>query len=74
MSTSCEVNFQSKYVMIQPEIKRHGVSARATFRPDDNNELFVEGNAYWTDTFASFTPLGFNGTPTPADPADAHCL
>ena len=62
--TSCEVNFQSKYVMIQPEIKRHGVSARATFRPDDNNELFVEGNAYWTDTFASFTPLGFNGTPT----------
>ena len=50
--------------MIQPEIKRHGASARATFRPDDNNEMFIEGNAYWTDTFASFTPLGFNGTPT----------
>ena len=67
--TSCEVNFQSKYIMIQPVIKRHGVSARATWRPDDNNELFVEGNAYWTDTFASFTPLGFNGTPTPPIPA-----
>ena len=67
--TSCEVNFQSKYQIIQPVIKRHGVSARATFRPDDNNELFVEGNAYWTDTFAAFTPLGFNGTPTPPIPA-----
>jgi iron complex outermembrane receptor protein len=62
--TSCEVNTLGAYGLIQPSIKRHGVSARATFRPDDNNELFVEGNAYWTDTFASFTPLGFNGTPT----------
>jgi len=67
--TSCEVNFQSKYIMLQPKIERKGLSARATFHPAEGQEIFVEGNTYWTDTFASFTPLGFNGTPTPPIPA-----
>jgi iron complex outermembrane receptor protein len=63
--TSCEVPYQSEYIMLQPEIKRKGLSARATFNPADNHQIYAMGNYYQTDTFASFTPLGFNGTPTP---------
>ncbi|MGZ2411961.1 iron complex outermembrane recepter protein [Sphingomonas sp. F9_3S_D5_B_2] len=69
VQTSCEVNFQHDYIMLQPQIKRRGLTARATFHPAEGHEVYIEGNAYWTDTFASFTPLGFNGTPTPPIPA-----
>jgi iron complex outermembrane receptor protein len=63
--TGCEVDFQNEYIMLQPEIERKGLSARFTFNIGDNHQLYAQGNWYRTDTFASFTPLGFNGTPTP---------
>ena len=63
--TACEINFQSEYFMLQPEIERYGVSARTTVNIGENHQLYAMGNFYRTDTFASFTPLGFNGTPTP---------
>jgi len=61
----CEVDPTKEYLMFQPEIERRGLSGRLTFGIGDSAELYVEGNYYNTKTFASFTPLGFNGTPTP---------
>lgn len=61
----CEVNFQSAYQMLQPEVERRGLSGRFTMNLGDRAQLYVEGNYYNTHTTASFTPLGFNGTPTP---------
>ena len=64
-STICEVDSQSKYIMLQPEIERKGLSAKFTGRVGDNHEVYAQVNYYQTDTHAAFTPLGFNGTPTP---------
>jgi iron complex outermembrane receptor protein len=55
--------------MLQPEIERKGISGRLTFNIGDNHQLYAMGNWYTTKSFASFTPLGFNGTPTPPIPA-----
>ena len=66
---SCEVDFQNRYIMLQPEIERKGISGRLTFNIGDNHQLYAMGNWYTTQSFASFTPLGFNGTPTPPIPA-----
>jgi iron complex outermembrane receptor protein len=66
---SCEVDFQNRYIMLQPEIERKGISGRLTFNIGDNHQLYAMGNWYTTKSFASFTPLGFNGTPTPPIPA-----
>ena len=65
----CEVDFQSAYIMLQPEIERMGITARATVDLGTDHQLYAMGNYYRTDTFASFTPLGLNGTPTPPIPA-----
>ena len=62
---SCEVDFQNRYIMIQPEIERKGFSTRFTFNIGDNHQLYAMGNWYTTKTFASFTPLGFNSQTTP---------
>jgi iron complex outermembrane receptor protein len=67
--TVCEVNFQADYQMLQPEIERSGVSFRFTKNVGENAQFYTMGNFYKTDTFASFTPLGFNGTPPPPRPA-----
>ena len=64
-ATICEVDFQSAYIMLQPEIERMGITARATVDLGTDHQLYAMGNYYRTDTFASFTPLGLNGTPTP---------
>jgi iron complex outermembrane receptor protein len=61
----CEVNFQNAYQMLSPDVERRGLSGRFTMNVGDRAQLYVEGNYYNTNTFASFTPLGFNGTPTP---------
>ena len=63
--TSCEINFQSKYVQLQPDIERYGVTARTTVNLGENHQLYAMGTYYRTNTVATFTPLGFNGTPTP---------
>jgi iron complex outermembrane receptor protein len=60
----CEVNFQSKYIMLQPEISRQGISSRFTANVGENSQFYMMANFYKTDTAASFTPLGFNGLPT----------
>jgi iron complex outermembrane receptor protein len=60
----CEVNFQGKYIMLQPEISRQGISSRFTANIGENSQFYMMANFYKTDTFASFTPLGFNGLPT----------
>ncbi|HEX8654789.1 MAG TPA: TonB-dependent receptor [Allosphingosinicella sp.] len=62
---TCEVDSQQAYIMLQPEIERMGITARATVDLGADHQLYAMGNYYRTDTFASFTPLGLNGTPTP---------
>ena len=64
-STICEVNLQNAYIALQPEIQRFGVSTRLTVNIGDDHQFYAQGNYYQTDTRAAFTPLGFNGTPTP---------
>lgn len=67
--TICEVNFQSAYQMLQPDSERMGLSMRFTADVMDGSQFYVMGNFYKNDTVAEFTPLGFNGTPTPPRPA-----
>jgi iron complex outermembrane receptor protein len=62
--TVCEVNFQNDYIMLQPEIKRSGLSTRFTANLGENSQFYTMANFYKTDTVASFTPLGLNGLPT----------
>jgi iron complex outermembrane receptor protein len=66
----CEVDIQNAYIMLQPEIQRSGLSLRFTANVGENAQFFAMANFYKTDTFASFTPVGFNGTPPPPNPAD----
>src|SRR3546814_20010562 len=61
----CEVDFQGDYIMLQPEIERKGLTARFTANVGDRAQVYAMANYYQTNSFASFTPLGFNGTPTP---------
>src|SRR3546814_12862824 len=63
--TTCEVDFQGDYIMLQPEIERKGLTARFTANVGDRAQVYAMANYYQTNSFASFTPLGFNGTPTP---------
>jgi len=63
--TTCEVDFQNQYIMLQPEIERKGLTARFTANVGDNAQVYAIANYYQTKSHASFTPLGFNGTPTP---------
>jgi iron complex outermembrane recepter protein len=65
----CEVDLQNKYIMLQPEIKRTGLSMRFTANLGENAQIYAMANWYKTDTFASFTPLGFNGALPPPNPA-----
>jgi len=69
--TTCEVNFQGKYIMLQPEIERKGLSMRFTTNLGESAQFYAMANFYQTDTFASFTPLGFNGTLPPPNPTTA---
>jgi len=69
-ATVCEVDFQNAYIMLQPEVKRLGFSTRFTANLGDNAQIYAMANWYKTDTSASFTPLGFNGTPPPPNPAN----
>ena len=55
--------------MLQPEIKRSGMSMRFTADINDQTQIYAMANYYKTDTFASFTPLGFNGSLPPPNPA-----
>src|SRR4029079_60516 len=65
----CEADFQNAYIMLQPEIQRAGASMRFTANISENSQIYAMANFYKTDTFAQFTPLGFNGTPPPPNPA-----
>ena len=62
---TCEVDFANEYYMLQPETERKGLSGRVTVNLGDRHQAYAMVNYYNTDVFASFTPLGFNGTPTP---------
>ena len=42
---------------------------RFTANIGENAQFYAMANFYKTDTFASFTPLGFNGTLPPPNPA-----
>jgi iron complex outermembrane receptor protein len=61
----CEVDFQHDYIMLQPDIERKGLTARFTANVGDRAQVYAIANYYQTNSHASFTPLGFNGTPTP---------
>jgi iron complex outermembrane recepter protein len=68
--TVCEVDIQNAYIMLQPEIQRSGLSLRFTANVGENAQFYTMANFYKTDTSASFTPLGFNGSLPPPNPAD----
>ena len=67
--TSCEVDYRNAYLQLQPEIERIGLTLRFTANVGDNAQLYAMGNYYKADSFASITPLGFNGLPPPPRPA-----
>lgn len=68
LSGICEVDFQNKYIMLQPEIERYGLTGRITANLGDRAQIYAMGTWYETNTSSSFTPLGFNGT-TAASPS-----
>ncbi len=70
-NTICEVNYQGNYIQLSPEIERKGISMRFTANLGENSQFYAMGNWYRTDTNAAFTPLGFNGTLPPPNPATA---
>lgn len=61
----CEVDFQNRYTMLQPEIERKGLTARFTANVGERAQVYAIANYYQTRTNAIRTPIGFNGTPTP---------
>jgi iron complex outermembrane receptor protein len=61
----CEIDLNHDYIMLQPEIERMGLSGRFTANVGDSAQVYAMVNWYNTQTHAQFTPLGFNGTPTP---------
>lgn len=65
----CEVDMQNAYIMLQPEIQRTGLSMRFTANVGEQAQIYAMANFYKTDTSASFTPLGFNGSLPPPNPA-----
>lgn len=62
---TCEVDFHKAYYMLQPEIERKGVSARLTANIAENHQIYAMFNYFKTNTHSQFTPIGFNGIPTP---------
>jgi iron complex outermembrane receptor protein len=66
---SCEVDYRNAYLQLQPEIERIGLTLKFTANIGDNAQLWAMGNYYKADSFASITPLAFNGLPTPPRPA-----
>ena len=64
----CEVNFQNAYYMLQPDVRRSGLSGRFTADVSDQLRVYAMANYYRTETFASFTPIGFNGSLPPPNP------
>ncbi len=65
----CEVDIQNEYIMLQPQISRQGLSTRFTANVGENAQFYTMANFYKTDTHAQFTPLGFNGSLPPPNPA-----
>ncbi|MEJ0086578.1 MAG: TonB-dependent receptor [Pseudomonadota bacterium] len=67
----CTFDQQHDYLMLQPEIKRTGLSMRFTTNIGEDAQFYAMGNFYKTDTFASLTPLAFNGALPPPSPDTA---
>jgi iron complex outermembrane receptor protein len=67
--TACEVNFQSAYQMLLPDIQRGGLSLRFTANVGENAQFYTMANFYKTDTSSSVIPQNFTGTPPPPRPA-----
>src|SRR3546814_13917960 len=52
-------------MFVQPKIERKGQSPRFTANVGDRAKGYAIANNYQMKSFASFAPLGFNGSPTP---------
>jgi iron complex outermembrane receptor protein len=61
---ACEVNSTAAYRMLQPEVERYGLSTRFTANLGEDHQLYVQGNYYRTNTFASQSPWPFRDIPT----------
>jgi iron complex outermembrane receptor protein len=57
----CTFDQAHDYLMLSPEVKRTGLSMRFTTNLGEDTQFYAMGNFYKTDTFASLTPLAFNG-------------
>ena len=60
---ACEVDYQNQYRMLQPEVERYGFTGRVTVNVGDRAQFYAMGTYYQTNTLATSTPLGLNGTP-----------
>lgn len=60
---ACEVDFQNQYRMLQPDIERYGFTGRVTVNLGDRAQFYAMGTYYQTNTLATSTPVGLNGTP-----------
>lgn len=58
--STCEINFQSAYRMLQPEVERMGLTMRATVNVTDNMQAYAMGTFYKTDSYSHSPPRGFD--------------
>jgi iron complex outermembrane recepter protein len=70
-ATICTVDQQREYQMVQPEVKRTGLSMRFTTNIGEDAQFYAMANFYKTDTFASADPSAFNRPLVPPSPETA---
>ena len=64
-SVNCEVDFRNAFYKLSPEIERKGLTLKYTANILEDSQFYAMANYYLTNTHADFTPIGFNGRPTP---------
>lgn len=58
--TTCEVNQQAAYRMLQPELQRMGLTMRGTVNLTDNMQAYAMATFYKNDSYTISPPRGFN--------------
>lgn len=65
----CQQDLRADYSQLQPEQERMGFSGRFTAKVGDNAEFYASANYYQVKTHTQLSPLTFNNTLPPPNPA-----
>lgn len=68
-SLQCQQDLREMYSQLQPEQERMGFSGRFTAKVGDNAEFYASANYYQVKTHTQLSPLNFNNTLPPPNPA-----